>query len=201
MNAIIDAILELADPSRRTSRSKMLQLESAHGSVESGGAPADGGGVGLRALPLPSCRPGATDRKGSQPLLSYPEALVTKKEMEFAVRERRMALPAPQNSDLRHARSAWDIARLAPVAAERRRPSERDKRLPEAFTRFSHSFAGLDQRLKSLLIRLRSQLDFAISWNRMFRMFRMCVRIVYQGVYMSRNVLAPLALSPRISAA
>jgi len=47
---------------------------------------------------------------GSNPLISYPGALVTASEHAHMVRAKAQLKPAPQNSTRRHLRSAWDIA-------------------------------------------------------------------------------------------
>lgn len=55
-------------------------------------------------------RPG---NNGSNALASYPDGLVTATERRYAITKRRLLEPAPQNSTLRHARSAWDVAGAA----------------------------------------------------------------------------------------
>lgn len=57
-------------------------------------------------------RPG---KHGRRPLVSYPEALVTPGERQHAARKATWGRDAPQNSVLRHARSAWDVAGAAPT--------------------------------------------------------------------------------------
>jgi hypothetical protein len=47
---------------------------------------------------------------GRRPLSTYPRPLVTDGEWRVAVRDRSFHQPARANTDLRHARSAWDVA-------------------------------------------------------------------------------------------
>jgi hypothetical protein len=57
-------------------------------------------------------RPG---KHGARPLSTYPVELTTPGERAHATRRRTWSRPAPRNSEIRHARSAWDVAGAGPV--------------------------------------------------------------------------------------
>lgn len=65
------------------------------------------------AVMVPAYVAGHEGKKGGHgrhALLSYPDELVTKGERASAHRRGTWTLPAPQNAEIRHARSAWDVA-------------------------------------------------------------------------------------------
>jgi hypothetical protein len=64
---------------------------------------------------------------GSQLLATYPRALVTDREYAHAVRRRTLTRAAPQNSAMRHARSAWDVAGSAAMADRLHRAAQRPR--------------------------------------------------------------------------
>lgn len=57
-------------------------------------------------------RPG---KHGQRPLHTYPLELTTPAERAHATRAHTWGRPAPRNSDIRHARSAWDVAGAGPA--------------------------------------------------------------------------------------
>jgi hypothetical protein len=62
---------------------------------------------------------------GSQLLAAYPRTLVSDREWAHATRRRTFNQPAPQNSAMRHARSAWDVAGAAAMADRLHRAAQR----------------------------------------------------------------------------
>lgn len=116
MQAVVDAVFELAGDQQFYVAIEDVVEPNPHLGLSNVGAILRTSEVlGFVRCKFPYAVLVRPNRHGSQLLMSYPEELVTKREMDFAKRSGTLGRPAPQNSDLRHARSAFDIARAGSV--------------------------------------------------------------------------------------